>query len=218
MNIQEIYKKYDIFTALQLHQLRVAGVAQQLCESLDCDVQQNVVVAVCLMHDMGNVLKLDFSKFPEFFEPEGVDYWKSVKEKYIQRYGTDEHHATAMIVHEIIGSKAYDIYLNSYGHTHAVALREKSSIEEKICAYADMRVAPRGVVSMLERYSEMCARYKNHPTVHLGTDEELRVQWEALCDIESELFAHARITPEQITESSVSQYWDSLKKTNITYD
>ena len=44
---------------LAMHQLRVAGVAMQICESLDTNIDTNSVVKACLLHDMGNIIKFN---------------------------------------------------------------------------------------------------------------------------------------------------------------
>ena len=50
---------------------------------------------------MGNIIKSDLTVFPEFREPEGLDYWQNVKDDYVKKYGTDHHAANAIIAREI---------------------------------------------------------------------------------------------------------------------
>ena len=68
MTILEIYEKYKIMPQLQEHQLRVASVAKTICDHLLVPVHTDHVVSVCLLHDMGNILKFDLQKFPQFGE------------------------------------------------------------------------------------------------------------------------------------------------------
>ncbi len=58
-NIIQIYSQYKIMPTLQQHQLRVAGVAKQICDSISEPIDKEVVVDVCLVHDMGNIIKFD---------------------------------------------------------------------------------------------------------------------------------------------------------------
>ena len=58
MNIQEIYTKYKIMPSLQLHQYRVAGVAMYLCERVKMKIDTDNIIAACLLHDMGNIIKI----------------------------------------------------------------------------------------------------------------------------------------------------------------
>src|SRR5436305_1624080 len=103
--ITEIYEKYKIMPNLQLHQLRVAAVAKKISDNLVTQVDKAAVVEACLLHDMGNIIKFNLSKspqFPSFLEPEGLKYWQAVKDDYLQKYQTeDEHQATLAIAKEI---------------------------------------------------------------------------------------------------------------------
>ena len=94
---REIYAQYKIMPSLQLHQLRMAAVAKLTfcnCKKL---VNERDVILACLFHDMGNILKFDLTKFPEFTQPEGIEYWESVKDEYRKKYGTDQHVATEAV-------------------------------------------------------------------------------------------------------------------------
>ncbi len=217
MNIEAIYTKYHIFPALKEHQLRVTAVAQQICELQKEQVDIQGVTIACLLHDMGNVLKLDFTQFPSFFEPEGVDFWKSVRADFARKYGEDEHNATVRIVEEVMGSALYTRYINAFGHTHASHLAVHGTTEEKICTYADMRVTPFGITSMRERFNEMRERYKNHPTKKIGTEAELDIQLAAYEDIERQLFINAPLGPSGITEQSSIGYVNALRSFEIHY-
>ena len=97
MTVQEAYDRYRITPALQLHQLRAAGVARILCEHHPGVKDTKSPVIACLFHDMGNIIKFDLDALPAFLEPQGLSYWQGVKDEYIAKYGTDEHIATYAI-------------------------------------------------------------------------------------------------------------------------
>src|SRR5690242_14147552 len=101
MGIADIYLQYKILPFLQLHQLRVAAVAVQICRSLSVEVDTNSATVASLLHDMGNILKFDFQAYPSAFEPEGISYWKRVQDEYRAKYGNDEHDATLTIAREL---------------------------------------------------------------------------------------------------------------------
>ena len=82
MKISEIYRKYRIPPQLQLHQLRVASIAKYICDNLKVPVDIEEVVSADLLHDMGNIIKFDLSLFPEYLEPEGLEYWQGVKNDF----------------------------------------------------------------------------------------------------------------------------------------
>src|SRR3989344_1397907 len=115
MKIIEIYKKYKIPPNLQEHQLRVAAVALTICDNFNSEIDKDSVIKAALLHDMGNIIKFDLSKFPEFLEPEGIEYWKRVKEEFRKKYGEDEHNATYEIAKEIgVNKFAFEI-IQGYG-------------------------------------------------------------------------------------------------------
>jgi len=79
MNIIQVYAKYQIMPELARHQLRVAGVAQTIVQACQERLDEDSIVTACLLHDMGNILKFDLTRFPEFLQPEGLDYWQQVQ-------------------------------------------------------------------------------------------------------------------------------------------
>ena len=82
--IQQIYSDYKIMPNLQLHQLRVASVAKIIAENFKEKLDKESIVIACLFHDMGNIIKFNFSYFTEFLKPEGLEYWQAVKNEYIK--------------------------------------------------------------------------------------------------------------------------------------
>jgi hypothetical protein len=76
MKILDIYKDYQIPDNLQLHQLRVAGVAKLTFDNwLSEKPDINLITSVCLLHDMGNIIKFDFEKFPQLVEGD-IEHWR----------------------------------------------------------------------------------------------------------------------------------------------
>src|SRR6266542_93670 len=103
MNVKEAYEKYTIPHNLQKHMLRVAALSQVITENWTGPaIDKTTILFTCLFHDMANIMKFDFSK-PSLFEEEEpkVEYWKHVKEMFIEKYGSDLHKATQDIGREI---------------------------------------------------------------------------------------------------------------------
>lgn len=85
MNIIEIYKKYYLPENLQMHMLRVAACSKLILENWNGpELNKEAVIRVCLLHDMGNIVKIpeDFSKDKNFIE---------TRKKYFEKYGTNDH-------------------------------------------------------------------------------------------------------------------------------
>jgi hypothetical protein len=215
--ITEIYEEYKIMPNLQMHQLRVTAVAWLLCESLNIEVDKKSIVTACLLHDMGNLVKFDLSytqrEFPEFLEPEGLEYWQGVQSEYFSKYGKDEHKATVDIMKEI-GVSEYIVDLASHVNgTFIEQISQGEDFGQKICMYADDRVTPHGIVSVEERNLEAEKRYQNHEKAF---DKEKREFFmKNIFDIEKQIFFHSNIKPEDINDESVAGIIEELKNFEI---
>src|SRR3989338_4995837 len=137
---REIYEKYNIMPALQLHQLRVAAVGKLICDNVTKPINTQDVILACLFHDMGNIIKSDLQYFSDFVEPEGIEYWQNVKNGFVEKYGTDHHAANAAIAQEIgLPENARNI-LTGIGFSKLEEILLDVSNERKVCEYADLRV------------------------------------------------------------------------------
>lgn len=199
---------------LQLHQLRVAAVAQIICDNFSEKLDKNTIVTTCLLHDTGNILKSKLDLFPEFLEPQGLKYWQDVKEGFQKKYGTDEVHATLKIAQEVGMDKRVVDLIDGIGFKRSEENYKVDDFERKICGYSDMRVAPLGVLSLLNRLSEGRKRYVENK--HARYDES---QWEFLSNfwpkIEKQIFEKCSIKPRDINDDSVNPLIKNLKSFEI---
>jgi HD domain len=205
--VQQIYAEYEIMPSLQLHQLRVASVARVIIENFNGTVNKDAIIFACLFHDMGNIIKSDLNRFPEFLEPEGLEYWKGVKERYIKKYGNEEHLATLLIAKEIGLSPESLFCLDHIGFSNAERNEKEDSFENKICNYSDMRVDPYGVVSMEERISEAQRRYALRK--HTISSDKFEPSVASLRNIEKQIFSRTDINPDEITNEKIQ---DTIKE------
>jgi hypothetical protein len=212
--ITEIYEKYKIMPQLQEHQLRVAAVAKQICDSLTIPIDEETVVKACLLHDMGNILKfdLDYPLFPD--QADNHAYWKSVQADYKKEYGPDEHQASLAIAKELglndLGLKC----IESIDFTKTIETAKSGEIELKICDNADLRVDPHGVVSLRQRLEEGSKRYKNRPDKWVSGKIYTKLV-NACVEIEGQIFKHAKIKPPDITNKSIAPIIEELRTYEI---
>ena len=214
---QDIYTRYRINAGLQLHQLRVAGVGLIVARAQKTPVDEVAVVHACLFHDVGNILKSDPPLFPSLFEPEGVEYWLRIKQEFEMKYGSDEHVATEAIVQEIGLPEVSVQLIRGISFSRIDEISRHGSREQQIVQYADMRVAPYGVVSLRERIEEGAKRYAlrsgvggegiHNPFIY----EESRV---ALERIETILFEKS-MRPDDISDATVDPLVDTLRTLNV---
>jgi hypothetical protein len=181
-------------------------------------VDTHAVVLACLFHDMGNIIKFDFS-LPLGDKAEDIPHWRHVQKEFIRQYGTDEHTATIDIAKEIGVSRAVIELINSIGFSKLDHVRDMGSLEQKICEYADLRVAPTGVVLLNERIREGRERYQARADLRsdLALDDGRHgTLVVAAHEIEQQIFAHTSIKPEDITDESVGPTIDALRSYSVT--
>ena len=207
--VQQIYSDYKIMPSLQLHQLRVAAVAKIITENFQEKIDKESIIFACLFHDMGNIIKSDLNYFPEFLEPEGLEYWQSIKKEFIEKYGLDEHIATELIAKEINLPPSVIVCLEYIGFSNAKKSEISNSFEYKICNYSDMRVDPYGVTEMEKRLSEGKERYKLKPNTILSENSEtLR---SSLRRTEKQIFNNTKIEPNEITNDKIEHMIQELR-------
>ena len=193
---------------LQDHQLRVAAVAQQICNSLNISVNADEIILACLLHDMGNIIKSKFDNGNNLFSysDDELTYWQAIKEEFVGKYGDDENKATEKIIKELeIDKKISDIL----AHTFIFQLPEidhENDMTPKIVKYSDLRVGLHGIVSLEERLEDARVRYPGVLT------EEIEI---AIHHIEKEIFSHSKLKPEDITDESSAKYIEELKNFEI---
>lgn len=212
--ITDIYEEYKIMPQLQMHQLRVASVAQMICDNINLELDKNIIIKTALLHDMGNIIKFDLPLFPKFLEPEGLEYWESVKSDYIQTYGDNEHEATVKIIEELGVEQEVSRIAGENRFSNMCLHKEGQDIYLKIIHYADGRVGPNGVLSYNERMDDAGERYKDH-RINIWQKEERLKLVECGKDIEKQIFFHLNIKPEDINDQSVAPIIENLKNFEI---
>ena len=211
----DIYREYRIMPSLGAHQLRVAGVAQFISDRVQQPLDSENVVLACLFHDMGNIIKSDLPYFPQFLEPEGLEYWEGVKQDFIQRYGQSEHEASIAIAEEIgLPAPAREL-IGGLGFSKLEDIERVGTLEMKICEYADMRVGPHGVLSMEERLAEGKERYSKKKEKLLFNSAFYNRLSDALRAIEHELMARTALRPEDISDAAIAPIMHKLGSKSV---
>jgi hypothetical protein len=204
---REIYDAYKILPNLQLHQLRVTAVAKLVCDGFKAPVDERTVILACLFHDMGNILKFDLMRFPEFVAEKGVGYWQEVKNEYAEKYGRDQHEATLKIARELGLSEQVRICIDSIAFSKAEATLGSGTWEQKICEYADSRVGPHGVLPLDERLREARKRYLTRtvkPDIALVPPDRFEEIVQAEHELERVILAQATHAAEDINDAAVA--------------
>ena len=104
MTISEIYIKLGIPPNLQQHMLRVTSVSLFIANNWkESEFNIEILKTMLLLHDIGNIVRFDFEKHPEFLgdEVKRVDFWKKCQKENIVKYGSGDHKATASMLNEL---------------------------------------------------------------------------------------------------------------------
>jgi hypothetical protein len=207
MKILEIYERYPIPPILQEHMLRVAAVGKIICKKSKEPVDTRDVVLTCLLHDMGNIIKFDMKKFPEFIGSQGLERWQKVQKEYQAKYG-DEHIATDAIVKELKVPEEVINLISLVGIRHSQENVELDNWNSKICCYSDMRVGPYGIISINQRVDDLKVRYKGKV---LDKDNQIENWRMFLIKLEEQIFSRSNIKPEDVNDESIADIKESLK-------
>lgn len=220
MTITEIYQKYTTMPSLQEHQLRVAAVALRIARNAEEKlIDWRELITACLLHDMGNIIKFNLSLYPQFLEPEGLEYWQRVKAKFIATYGKDEHKATLAIARELgINKRAIEI-LTSIGFSNALKVSKSGDLSKLIACYSDQRVTPRGVTSLVQRMQEGRDRFRINKKIKNSErkkyQKKIEIMATALQKMEKRIFAQVTIGPDEITNESIKAIQKELRRFKI---
>ncbi len=211
MNISDIYLKYRINKGLREHMIRVAAVAQLICDKSTVELDTRNIVTACLLHDMGNLIKAKkIDSMAELYEPEGVAYWTKVQAEMKEQYGTDEHIATVAIINEINpGTEAASYALEAIGTENTAKVHAGNSLGAKIATYSDMRVGLFGIISIQERMNDLRARYISQNKLGFSA-EDIDLRERMLNDIEQVIFANSSISPEEVDDETTKLIQQSL--------
>ncbi len=161
--ITEIYEEYKIQPTLEEHMLRVSGVTKWILDNWrGVELDKNKILTVALLHDMGNILKFDFSPevSPFIYTDEERKYWEEIKKEYQEKYGNQVHEATKKIVEELELPVEISEKVGGLGFRQSEKFLENMDYISMIVQYADMRVTPHTITSIDERLKDFYRRYE----------------------------------------------------------
>lgn len=215
MKISNIYRKYKLPPNLRQHHYRVAGVALFILDRWrGPKLDRNLVKAVALLHDLGNLVKYDLSpRFAHLLNDKGnnVDYWVSLQREMIRKYGSNDYEATLGIANDLKLNRKTMKTLENLVKSSPEEIIHSGGWELKTILYADVRVSPYGVVSLPERLNEWCNRYKDRE----GWRErmkEIEGHWQLCFDLEDEIGRNLSVPVATITNNLIRKYLKELPK------
>jgi hypothetical protein len=185
--------------------LRVAGVASVILDHWQGPpVSRSMLVRVLLLHDMGNIVKID----------DPGPRARELKQRYAQLYGRDDHQVSLAIGREL-GLSDDELSLMA-GKIFNSNDESASSTDygRKIGAYSDQRVAPQGVMPLLERLEEARARYRDKPGSSMN-NPRTAMMIEYSRQIEDQIREHVDLDLNAISTEWVDRLRPALLRTEI---
>lgn len=213
MKIKEVYDKFSIPPNLANHMLDVASICAFIQEFwTGRDIEWNVILKAALLHDIGNIVRIDFDKYLAFGGEEEIDviYWKDIQQKLIQKYGNDDHEATRVMLTELNVDKVIIQTILDKSFVNSIKIAHEDNWYTKILQYADLRVIPTGIVPMEDRISDV----KNRMTKYTSRPD-FDGLIEACREIEREIQKNISVTVDEIKKENMSVDRNKLLKMEL---
>jgi hypothetical protein len=202
--IAEIYDRYEVPEHLRLHMLRVAALGCVIDDNWSGPALRRAELRrVLLIHDIGNVVKMP---------RESSD--TEQRRALIQKYGNDDHAASYAIAREVDLTKSELALMDAKVFVRNDETLKSNDYTLKVAAYADQRVAPQGVMSLIKRLREAQDRYRDKPGSSMNNPRTPELI-DCAIQIETQLAPYLRIAPDAIDNQTVSPYIERLLKTRI---
>ena len=208
-SIKEIYSRYKIPPHLQEHMLRAAAVGKFICDNWQGpEVNKEDIIAVLLIHDIGNIVKMDFESEGLRMigeEVKRIEYWKQVKKEFIEKYGQDDHFVSEKIAEELEVSERLKFILENKVFNNNEYIADCDDWEIKIAAYSDQRIGPFGILSLNERFSELKKRYANKDNKNVN-NPKIDVFIDCAFKIEKQVLGNTSLKAEDINDEVVKYF------------
>lgn len=215
MKVSKVYKKYEVPPNLQQHMIRVASVGAWITDHWNThDLNKEPIVQALLLHDMGNIIKFDFSLTHLLGEGQDVNHWKEVQQRFKETYG-DEHAATLQIAKEVgLNAQAFE-YLQAVGSSRLKDAVHINDSNKKICCYSDFRVDPFGIVTVNKRFDDIVARYRGRDH-YLGNIEEIERRRTHCLELEKQLQEHVTQDLQLLNNGIIEAYYQEVNAIDVT--
>jgi uncharacterized protein YkvS len=211
MTITQIYQQYSIPLNLQKHMLRVAAVGNIICDNFKKNLNKNLIVKTLLLHDMGNIIKFDFSRSDllEKIDQNRIEDLKKNQQEFLQKYGKDPDKATLKIIKEITNDKnVVELCQTSHGESLDEFLVDENW-PRKIAFYCDMKAGPFGIVNISERFNDLANRNPSHKNL-------IQKQFEQCKALGLQLQKMSQINLQNIDNKMVGEVIEKLKDAIIS--
>ena len=215
-SIHKIYEEHKVPKNLQEHMFRSAACAEFICDHWKGPkINKNDILAVLLIHDIGNIVKMDFNDEQNLMimeeEAKNIEFWKERQRLVISKYGNDDHIVTSKIADELCINNRLKFLLENKIFIKNEFILNTGDWDIKICAYSDQRIGPFGIMLLKDRFNEAKARYANKKNTSM-THPKVDIFIECAYKIENQILENTSLTPESISDNAIKRYIEKYKK------
>jgi hypothetical protein len=160
MTVAQVYAQYKVLPNLQQHMLRVAAFCEVLSKSwTGITIDTQAMIHTCLFHDIAKPITFDMSKQAQYVKSAAeLEEIRQIHQNLIAKYGSNEHVAAIRVFQEIgLGVEAERL-IDNLEWDYIPRLLQENDVASLIVIYSDMRIGPRGVLSIAERMENLRAR------------------------------------------------------------
>lgn len=160
MNVRQTYEKYFTPKNLQEHMLRVASLSKIICDNwIGSKIDMEAVIKACSLHDIAKPMTFDVSKQAQYgASPIEIANLENLQKLIKISYGSVEHEATIKMCQDVGMDKKSVNFVKNLEWKYIPRLFKNNDIESLIPIYCDMRIGPKGILSLQERFDDLKKR------------------------------------------------------------
>lgn len=213
LKLKEIYQRYFIPDHLAKHMLEVAAVGQLITKSWQGpEIRSQLVTSTLLVHDIGNLVKFDLSDTkPGALNRNLSDIpkWQKIQRQLQERYSKNAETANVKIMQELGFPQTMVSLMQEHTFEALPIQLNNQQWEHLICTYADLRIAPQGLVSITNRLQDLRERYRKRDA-DWSQPETYQQRLTSTLQTEAKLDELTQVSLPNITQKQLRQIVNQL--------
>lgn len=205
--ISQIYQTFNIPKNLAMHMLWVTSIGALTIENWSGPViDRDRVISALLLHDIGNLIKFELSssQAKKLYSKQELKKLVVFQKQMIGFYGDNADIANILILQELQVNKQIIQLLENHSFDYLPTLLDSENWNEKIVFYADLRVAPWGIVSVAQRVKNLRERYcHRNPDWNNNSLYKKWLNWST--QLEDQLNQQTKIDLESIPQNRIEE-------------
>lgn len=209
MKVRKVYKDFQIPQNLQEHMLRVGALLKIIKDNWQGEeIDWEALIQAGLLHDIAKPLNFDLAKQAQFgMTPPEIENLRQLQVRIQREFGEKEHEACIKILLEVGGKPRAAELLNSLEWEYIERLWQNKEIESLVLIYADMRIGPKGILSLPERLNELRRREPK------SLDFELLLKYGLM--VEAEIQKQMSLKINRITEADLEMQFRVIQESDM---